>query len=465
MIKMDKYKVLIADDEPSVIESLKESIDWQELGLTVAAWASGGKEALEIVRREQIDIAILDIRMPGISGLELCEALHKDRQDIQLIIISGYAEFSYAERAIRYGVLGYCLKPLEYEQITRFLRKAVSNLDHKTPTISNMDILDAMESGQQDELCSILKKIGFSEDTYYTAASISEEAIPLSTEEGIAIVCGRGQYRYLLKKPLDESKLLSFAQKDSCLGVGYLLDSVDSLSLASAFDECEVQAYQYFINPDEKLGKRVDDSACNELLRKLKEHIDNKRWEIVSDMLSVIRKNSKECFNVRSAMRLSNTLYTGSLFQGEEADYYIYSIKQLISEYGNFDEMLKKLQDSVDTTRTESWEQEDYSNTAFMKLMEYINENYKKEVSLTSAGQVLHMNPSYISQLFKKEAGITFVHYVTQLRMNEAIRLLTSTGMSIIDIATEIGYNDYFYFLKLFKKQTGKSPGQYREEN
>lgn len=462
---MSIYKVLIADDEPSVIESLKESVNWQELGLTVAAWASSGKEALEIIRREQIDIAILDIRMPGLSGLELCEALHRERQDIQLIIISGYAEFSYAERAIRYGVLGYCLKPLEYDQVTRFLCKAVNNLQRTELTVSNVDFLDALESGQQEVIGRVIKRMGFSQDIFYTAASIGEEAIPLACEEGTAIICGRGQYRYLLRKPLDESILQLFTEKDFCLGVGYLSEAVDSSALAAAFDECEVRAYQYFINPGEKLGKPVDDAYCNELLRKLKEHVDNKRWETVSDMLSSIRKTGKGCFNVRSAMRLSNILYTGSLFHGEETDYYIYSIKQLILEYGSFDEMLKRLKDSVDLARTERWEQEDYSNAVFMKLMGYINDNYKNEISLTSAGEALHLNPNYVSQLFKKEAGITFVHYITQLRMNEAIRLLTTTGMSVVEIAAETGYNDYFYFLKLFKKHTGKAPGQYREEN
>lgn len=101
-------------------------------------------------------------------------------------------------------------------------------------------------------------------------------------------------------------------------------------------------------------------------------------------------------------------------------------------------------------------EESAYSNTAFMGLMVYIKENYKKDISLSTAGQALHMNPNYISQLFKKEAGITFIHYITQLRMEDAVNLLSMTNKPVIDIAMEVGFNDYFYFLKTFKNLRGK---------
>ena len=74
------------------------------------------------------------------------------------------------------------------------------------------------------------------------------------------------------------------------------------------------------------------------------------------------------------------------------------------------------------------------------------------------------MNPNYVSQLFKKEAGITFIHYITQLRMEEAVNLLSMTKKPVVEIASEVGYNDYFYFCKTFKKYMGKTPSRYREE-
>lgn len=87
-----------------------------------------GYEAIGIAERKEIDIAILDIRMPGVNGLELCGLLKNKNTKIQIIIISGYAEFEYAQKAIGYGVVGYCLKPLEYSEISKYLLKAVHNM-------------------------------------------------------------------------------------------------------------------------------------------------------------------------------------------------------------------------------------------------------------------------------------------------------------------------------------------------
>ena len=82
------YQVLLADDEPSVIASLQKSIDWNGLGLELAGCAGSGREALALFEQKRIDIALLDIRMPGMSGLELCEELRRRNENIQLIIIS-----------------------------------------------------------------------------------------------------------------------------------------------------------------------------------------------------------------------------------------------------------------------------------------------------------------------------------------------------------------------------------------
>ena len=146
------YQVLIADDELSVLKSLMDGIQWEELGLTVAAAVNNGEEALQILKTGEIDIAILDIRMPGLNGLEICEKLCREQENLQLILISGYAEFSYAERAIRYGVLGYCLKPIEFEQLTRFLLKAERNCEKQNAQLPDSDLLDVLERGDQETL-------------------------------------------------------------------------------------------------------------------------------------------------------------------------------------------------------------------------------------------------------------------------------------------------------------------------
>ena len=104
------FRVIIADDENRIVKMLAASIPWTKLGLSVASFASDGMEALRLAEEKKADIIITDIRMPGLNGLELCEKLHEANPNIQIILISGYADFSYAQRAIQLGVLEMCIR-------------------------------------------------------------------------------------------------------------------------------------------------------------------------------------------------------------------------------------------------------------------------------------------------------------------------------------------------------------------
>ena len=182
-------------------------------------------------------------------------------------------------------------------------------------------------------------------------------------------------------------------------------------------------------------------------------------------MLEETGQKGREDFTVRSALRLCNMIFAHSLFQNEENDYYIYSIEQLVDTYGDFMEMLRQLQRFLEENAAVTENEQNFTNATFLKLVRYINENYRNEISLTGAAQVMNMNSNYISQLFKKETGITFVHYITQKRIEDAKELLTSTKKPLTDIALEVGFNDTFHFIKTFKRYVGMTPGQYRANN
>ena len=95
-------KVLLVDDEPFIIQGLKVIIDWENEEFEIAGTASNGKEALQFLENENVDLVIADIRMPEMTGLELLETLRKDKKsDVYFVILSGYADFSYAQQAMQ----------------------------------------------------------------------------------------------------------------------------------------------------------------------------------------------------------------------------------------------------------------------------------------------------------------------------------------------------------------------------
>lgn len=118
------FKTLVIDDEPLIREGLKTIIDWTEQGFEICGEAANGREGLAKVHALQPDLLILDLEMPVIGGLELLAELRKVGNKVQVLILTGYSEFVYAQKAINLGVLGYILKPIDEEELIRELKKA-----------------------------------------------------------------------------------------------------------------------------------------------------------------------------------------------------------------------------------------------------------------------------------------------------------------------------------------------------
>lgn len=117
-------KVLLVDDEPFILQGLKILIDWEQEGFEVVKTAANGEEALEYLRGEQVDLIIADIKMPVVTGLELLEKIRREKiSDAHFVILSGYADFEYARKAIRYDCTDYILKPVDREELLKVLNK------------------------------------------------------------------------------------------------------------------------------------------------------------------------------------------------------------------------------------------------------------------------------------------------------------------------------------------------------
>lgn len=108
---------------------------------------------------------------------------------------------------------------------------------------------------------------------------------------------------------------------------------------------------------------------------------------------------------------------------------------------------------------------EDISNYVIKKAINYIREHYQEGLTQEEVSRVLEITPEYLSTLFNREMGITFSSFLKQFRMSHAKRLLKGTDMKIYEIAKATGYNDPKYFQRVFKEETGVSPGEYRQMN
>ncbi len=123
MIRIDHYNVLIADDEYMVRQSVSRRIAELDDSFRIAAECQDGKEALQALEGGNIQVVFTDIRMPEMDGLELAEKIHERYPEILTVILTGYADFEYAQEAIRQGVFDYLLKPVSEDKLAAILEK------------------------------------------------------------------------------------------------------------------------------------------------------------------------------------------------------------------------------------------------------------------------------------------------------------------------------------------------------
>ncbi|HZG87767.1 response regulator [Paenibacillus sp.] len=123
------YRILIADDEPIIRDGLVHFMDWESLQCRVAHVAEDGLQAKRAVDGEPIDIVVADIRMPGMSGIELAEYVQREHPGIKVVILTGFADFAYAQSAIRYGVIDFIVKTNPIPKLKEAIGRAIDRIE------------------------------------------------------------------------------------------------------------------------------------------------------------------------------------------------------------------------------------------------------------------------------------------------------------------------------------------------
>lgn len=125
------YRLLVADDEKKLLSGLCDFYPWKELGFQIVARAGNGQEVLEYLSRNPVDVVFTDISMPVMSGMELAEILYREYPEVRVVFLSGYAEFKYAQQALKFGVQDYVLKPVKTDVLWKTFTELKQKMDKK----------------------------------------------------------------------------------------------------------------------------------------------------------------------------------------------------------------------------------------------------------------------------------------------------------------------------------------------
>ncbi len=401
------YKVIIADDEPNIRNGLAQAIKWESLDMAVAGVARDGEETIELIDSVKPDICLLDIRMPFHDGLEIAARVKETKPDTILIFISGHDEFEYAQNALKLKAYDYILKPVNLDLIEQVLKRAKNELEEKKErekkyAIANIMLKKNLPVIRHEFLLEWLRG-ELSEEEINEGRSFYQ--IDLGSTAGILVLKTNLSIAYDQKNTEKEKQLLLFA-------------------IQHVVEDCIKGC---------KPNITVRDN--NDYIVSIVSVDNYPLWE---NLKHSIEENVKRELNCEVIAYQS--LIDKNRYPLEISDVYL--------------ELLLKM-------RSES----EYLPTV-KKLKEYADSNYKDpQLRLQDYAEQQQISLSHLSKLFKQETGISFVDYLTKVRLQHAIVLMQDSLMKIYEIADLTGYSSQHYFCVAFKKVFGMSPTEYRKSS
>ena len=242
-------RVLLVDDEPFITQGLKLLIDWKAEGCEVAGCVQNGLEAIDFLKKEKADLVVTDIRMPRCDGLELLERVKNEGiSEAYFIVMSGYDEFGYAQKALRYGCVDYIVKPVDREELLSAVRKACQ-LDARAK--EEEERISELEQAAQDQY-SIAALIG----TYDSDGGQGMTIVCKENMDRIAAAIEENDKNEIIKQVnafFDETREKGISRESVDFNVSYLL--FELIHIASEQDD-EVN--------QEEIMKFIGDSSFEE---------------------------------------------------------------------------------------------------------------------------------------------------------------------------------------------------------
>ncbi|MDO3413336.1 response regulator transcription factor [Saccharibacillus sp. CPCC 101409] len=517
------FKVLIVDDEPMIREGLRTIVDWASEGFEIVDTASNGKEGLEKFGRLAPDLTIVDIRMPGMSGLDLIEKVRQDNSEAHFLILSGYAEFDYAKRAIVSGVSGYLLKPVDEEELIDELRRVREMLEReRTARSARMEQDAALPKAQlveellfedepleETQRARLAEALGVAAPAYRIAlldvhagaeaesrqlAALRQRLKEMFEEKGDAIMFSAGPHIGLLlvrQSYVERGEALRSALLEAAGGLAFHAargPAVPELAaVALSFREAEgllharfffesgeiIERESYeerFAGTREPAAGEGDSEEGPPLGDKLYYALDIRSRDAADKVLAeldrqvLLRRMDESA--ARSEYSRALSLAVGKLSSGEaSAAELSRKFQSLLLSDVNHSQTYGELKQRVRSRLGELIDRFGGANkdTVLKQMIDFIRRNYSENLKLEVLAEMFGYNSGYLGKLFKNYTGEYFNAFVDKVRVEKAKELLAQ-GLKVHQVAARVGYSNADYFHAKFRKYVGTSPSAFRSE-
>ena len=520
------YTILLVEDEDEARRSIRELTPWKEYGFRVIAEASNGREALEIVSDILPDVIITDIRMPYMDGIEFIERVREEySSSVDVIILSGYDEFTFAQTAMRLNVSEYVLKPVSVDIMKDVLKRTRTRLDADVARVSDMEKLqnfyrDAFSIYREKFLISLIiptrrrgeetleekaKEYGIPLSGKLFAAAVidlpSETLSSVAMEEILGEAAGERddiisfqyenqevlifisgmerEFQALFSKQifrtlnLLQSRIVHYFSRPLCIGVGEIVTqmrslpesyrgAVEALNYTALYPEQHIISINDVENAENESEEETADKRT-ELVMAIKfgnaEDTENAVHTLLHGLTDTanIQNTVLNIISVLSEICTSYGRNVATLLDGED----LFISLSHANTLSRAEKLLTEL--AVRTNETACGERE-ISHIRFIEnAKRIIKEKYSDpSFGLDQLAEEISVSPAYFSTTFKKETGMSFVQYLTNVRLEKAKEMLRNSDYKTYEIAEKTGFSEPNYFSFTFKKNVGLSPSQYR---
>ncbi|GIP26280.1 DNA-binding response regulator [Paenibacillus sp. J23TS9] len=476
------YSVIIIDDEPWAIKGIRNAFNWHKYGFEITGQFTSVHKAMEFISKERPDLVFTDIRMPEISGLDLMRLTKEKGMDVEFVIVSGFSEFAFAQEALRYGALDYCLKPMDMETADPLIEKLALHFSKKRSSRNNL-ILEALTSGDKSELNRLTQFFDHLSDDYFRVliiySSIENKGYRdlkfFDRNHTLEVEFGSTKTLYILKSDtrsdLDDGLDCAVFTRSDIKAVGISSTSTTCDHIAKLIKEADLAASQIFLNEGTGIFEyesklTVVKPFIDEISSIIQENKFEEMDDIIKRLVYFFKHNQLGMGELvhlwnQVVSLLASTYYEELKYM--ELDFLNYS--ELKERFENFESLCSFLNDIfiyIKQLNSQSINEGDI-NSYFTQMVKYIDNHFQHRLYLKDLSVKFFINQVYCCQLFKKNLGKTFSEYVTELRIKKACELLKHTVLSIEEVATKVGYADYYYFNKVFKKQCGITASKFRK--
>lgn len=495
---------MLVDDEPKVLSGLKDLIDWHSLDAEIVACATNGQEALSFLHLAPVHILITDICMPLMDGLALVSAAKALYQHMRCIIISAHDEFEYVRQTVSLGIENYLLKPINSNELVETITKTVANIEH-TATQQPTEAL-AFRS-------NILDRWANSSIQYFELAERAALLqINLSAPEYLAIVATPLNARTIGERLTESTALLGpmLSAMEGTLASDIFLDSHANLAIIARSDDLlkkksgiaaslrqAMSQGQFYAS----VGNIVHNayslgvSYRNAYAMLPYRYLDNAQFVFCDDYPCVL-ETSKETLRFEQALEEFDEQAANDavaklliLLQGKPASELVMRLLPLkIKLLSRFNDSISRNNDvpeallhklhslsgcsgsqlpgafsnALATASQAITAMQNEMHPVIRRALDIIASSYATDINITTIADMLKINPSYFGHLFKKETGQQFNDYLAATRIRVARNLLADTDKKINEIISTIGIDHQSYFNRLFKKEFGITPVEYR---